>query len=233
MTLSSFLFIFARQSLLKEFHSMSHPFPFSSSPQPVNIQLYPDGKYRWIYEFNMLKNPSIIYVVFKIFGGIFLVAWTLMTIHTLIDGGDMSQILEDTKFMFLFCLFFFFLIVVAYLIVAASHNGKYTVIFEMDEEGILHRQMKDDVKKAQAMSWLTVMAGIASGSPTVAGAGILSGTKTSSYSTFSSVRSVKAYRKRHLIKVNELLEKNQVYVDDEDFDFVYQYILSRCPKAQK
>ena len=32
------------------------------------VRLYPDGKYRWIYEVPMLKNPSIIIDVFKVMG---------------------------------------------------------------------------------------------------------------------------------------------------------------------
>jgi hypothetical protein len=36
----------------------------------------------------------------------------------------------------------------------------------------------------------------------------------------------------HVIKVNQLFEHNQVYVRKEDFDFVYNYIKSRCPKAK-
>ena len=32
------------------------------------IILYPDGKYRWVYELNMLKNYSILFDVWKVFG---------------------------------------------------------------------------------------------------------------------------------------------------------------------
>jgi hypothetical protein len=35
------------------------------------------------------------------------------------------------------------------------------------------------------------------------------------------------------IKVNEPLSKNQVYVEKEDFDFVYNYILARCPMVKR
>ena len=33
-----------------------------------NIRLCPDGKYRWIYEFSMLKNPAVLRTVFKVLG---------------------------------------------------------------------------------------------------------------------------------------------------------------------
>ena len=111
------------------------------------------------------------------------------------------------------------------------YGGKYVVMFEMDDEGILHRQFQKEVEKVKALAWISALAAIASGNPTAAGTGILVATKTSSYSSFSAVRSVKAYPRRHLIKVNEPFCKNQIYVDD-DFEFVYNFICNHCPKAK-
>jgi hypothetical protein len=46
------------------------------------------------------------------------------------------------------------------------------------------------------------------------------------------VRKVKRRRWMHLIKVNQLLDRNQVYVRKEDYDFVYDFIKSHCPKVK-
>jgi hypothetical protein len=35
-----------------------------------------------------------------------------------------------------------------------------------------------------------------------------------------------------VIKVNEPLAKNQVYVEKSDYDFVYGFIRARCPHAK-
>ena len=196
--------------------------------QTSRVQLCQDGKYRWIYELNMYKNPSIIFVVFKIFGYIFLIAWAIMIIADLFRGEGWDMFWDNTKMMLIFCAVFSVLTILAYLLVAASYGGKYIVLFEMDEKGVLHRQIKSQVKKTQVMGWLTVLAGVRAGNLTTVGVGLNSATKTSSYSSFDHVRNVKAYRSRNLIKVNELLEKNQVYATDEDFDFVYDYIRSHC-----
>lgn len=196
------------------------------------VTLCPDGKYRWVYELNMYKNPAIILTVFKIFGYILLVGWAVLVVGQLIGGTTWEDIWETTYMMLCMVALFFVLIILAYLLVAANYGGKYIVLFEMDEKGVLHRQLKDQVNRAKAMSWFTILAGIAAGSATTVGAGINSATKTASYSSFDRVRSVKAYRWWHLIKVNELLEKNQVYVPDEDFDFVLHYIRSRCGRVK-
>ena len=52
-------------------------------------------------------------------------------------------------------------------------------------------------------------------------------------SDFSNVKKVKAIRWMNTIMVNEPFGKNRVYVNDEDFDYVYDFIIKRCPKAGK
>ena len=42
-----------------------------------SVQLCSDGKYRWIYAVNMWKNPSILFLVFKIFFWVFVIVWGL------------------------------------------------------------------------------------------------------------------------------------------------------------
>jgi len=37
----------------------------------------------------------------------------------------------------------------------------------------------------------------------------------------------------NLIKVNQLLNKNRIYVPEEDFDFVYDFLCQHCTKAKK
>ena len=120
-----------------------------------------------------------------------------------------------------------------YYIYALIMGGKYCVLFEMDEDGVLHKQMPKAVKKAQIISALTVLAGLASKNVTTTGVGILAASKTSTYSAFSSVTSIEVFRRRNLIKVNSPLNYNQVYAQDEDFDFVLNYIMQRIPKKAK
>jgi len=52
-------------------------------------------------------------------------------------------------------------------------------------------------------------------------------------SHFKKVRTVKAERKRNLIKVNEMPTHNRIYVESpQDYEFVLNYIKSHCPKAK-
>ncbi len=49
---------------------------------------------------------------------------------------------------------------------------------------------------------------------------------------FDDVKELEILPKEHLIRLNETLSRNQVYADDEDFAFVADYIIARCPNAK-
>ena len=120
----------------------------------------------------------------------------------------------------------------AYLIVASMYGWKYIVRFTMDEKGILHDQIPEQKKKAQSLGKAVSGAGVLRGSPGRMGQGFLVASHTSLSSDFSKVRSIKAFRLRATIKVNEPFAKNQVYTTPEDFDFVLKYIREHCPKVK-
>ena len=61
---------------------------------PKNITLCADGKYRWTYEFSMLKNPMILLTIFKIF---FFIDVGLFVFLNLLDlfGGRLYRYRKD------------------------------------------------------------------------------------------------------------------------------------------
>ncbi|MBR4698642.1 MAG: hypothetical protein IKP16_01680, partial [Prevotella sp.] len=69
--------------------------------------------------------------------------------------------------------------------------------------------------------------------PGVMGAGVLAASRSTSTSVLANVARLVPRRSLHLIKVNQLLNKNRVFVPDEDFDFVYNFLCQHCPKAKK
>ena len=52
-----------------------------------NIYYCTDGKYRWIYELNMLKNPVILMTIWKIFGILILVQIVLSFLLEVFEGN--------------------------------------------------------------------------------------------------------------------------------------------------
>ena len=202
------------------------------------VRLCEDGKYRWKYEFNMLKNPAIILVVYKIFGILFSIPF-LINVISLAAAGKLQQEWNDRlwsgsnpKIWLVIIAVFAVIILIAYLIVAWTFGGKYIVHFTMDEDSVIHEQEPAQLQRAQKLNLLTILVGIFAKRPSTVGAGMLAASRTTSTSEFGKVRRVKSRRYCNLIKVNQLLDRNQVYVPDEDFDFVLNFIRDHCPQAK-
>ena len=202
----------------------------NKSYQGNEVRLCSDGKYRWAYEMHLLKNPTIFFTVLKVMMISIGIVWLFGLVIGLGDM-DLDYFLFWTKLSGIMLGIFVVLTIIGVLITAAI-LGKYVVLFEMDEKEVVHIQMPRQVKKAEVIGFITVLVGAMAKNPTTMGVGLLAASKSRSSSEFANVRRVKAYRKRNLIKVNQLFNKNQVYVADEDFDFVYNFIKSRCINAK-
>ena len=203
-------------------------------PVSENIWLCPDGVYRWTYEMDMLRNPTIMISVWKVLGISIGIVYLFGVIVMLLQGDLRSW--EDlwlTSRMFLVVAgIFFVLSILAYIILAALYGWKYQVLFEMTEESVTHIQMPRQFRKAEAIGWLTSFVGALAGKPYMVALGSGVAARDTKTSEFKNVEIVKVRRKRNTIHVDYLLDKNQVYAEDGDFDFVEKYILDRCVRAK-
>ena len=199
-----------------------------------NIYKCPDGKYRWIYELNMLKNPMIALTILKVLGIVF-IAITIFELLIEVFDGDVSGWIKDFLLTPQFLILpgiLLGLTLLGYFITAAVYGFKYIVLFEMDKEGIAHKQLPRQFKKAEALGWLAAMAGAAAGNMIAMGSGIMATSKDMSLSNFGLVKKVRKRKNFNAIELFEPMEHNQIYAESEDFDFVWDYISSRCKKAE-
>lgn len=198
------------------------------------VKLYEDGKYHWMYDLNMLKNPAVLIDVFKVFGITLLIMGCFLFIIQACENGIH---VEELGFVLMLMGFIAGILVVlvllGYLLYAAMSGWTYTVHFIMDENGVVHEQSPKAKKVGERIGFLTMLAGLLARKPGVMGSGMLAASRTTMTTDFSKVRKVKTIRWMNTIKVNEPFGKNRVYVADDDFDFVYNYISSRCPKAKE
>ena len=198
-----------------------------------NIYYCSDGKYRWVYEFNMLKNPIILLTIWKILGIAALIILVFSFLIEVFDGNAAGWFTNYllTPEVLIIPGRLFGLSIIAYLIVALIYGWKYIVLFEMDDNGVEHIQMQKQFKKAEGLTWLVAMAGLAAGNFTTAGAGMLAGSKNVSRTNFADVKKVKRKSRFHCIMLNEIIERNQLYVDDADIEFVWNFVRRKCINA--
>ena len=192
-----------------------------------------NGVYRWTYELNLYRNPTVLITVLKVLGLSMGLVWLFVV---LVSIGDRrfwwDGFLSTTKVFALVMLGLVVLGAISYYLYALIQGGRYCVLFEMDEQGVKHTQLARQFKRAQVVAALTTLAGAASGNPTVMGSGILAGSRASLYSTFASVKKITAVKARHVIYLDARLNHNQIYVEDADFDEVYDFIAERCVNAK-
>ena len=197
------------------------------------VRKFDDGIYRWIYELNMYKNPIILITVFKVLGMAVVIVFVLSIIIQLVTGSFSVEFGPDgLKVIIGILLVLVAITVLSYFIVAKQYGGKYIVIFEMTEDSITHRQMDSQFDKAKALGWWTTIIGMASGNLATVGIGLTSATRNSMTSEYTSVRKIKPKKRLHLIHLNGMLERNQIYVCDEDFDFVLQFLKEKCKNVR-
>ena len=192
-----------------------------------NIKKSDDSTYRWVYEFNMLKNPIILLAVLKIFLLVLVGMWVVFGLFRIGNDGFVGAFVAQTQELLIPAAILFGLSIVAYIILACIYGWKYCVLFEMNETGIRHIQMEKQYKKAQAIGWITAMAGGAAGKPGMAGTGLLAATKNEQATEFSKVKRMRVLRAFHTIKLDSLLNHNQIYAEPDDYDFVLDYISKR------
>ena len=197
-----------------------------SEEYTTRVKQCDDGKYRWTYEVNLYRNPTILIDLLKIVVG------CLALPYLLIDGVIVIKDFGMDKEWFVkgqlnaligfggIILFMVVLSVICYYWWAASLKGRYIASFVMDETGIEHHLQK--------RSNLVMAAALVSNNPsTIAAASV-----TSWKSEFWTVRRVIPIYRRDRIKVTELLTKNRIYVLPQDYEFILNYITQHCPRLK-
>jgi len=201
-------------------------------PRPV---LCPDGKYRWTYQVNLYSNMSIFSDLMKVMAGSSGFVFLLMLVINLFDGHlDWTAFLGNILVLLAVFAFLMLLGIIGYYVWAYLSGGSYTALFVMDEQGIGHYQTASQRRLGKKIGVAGMLIGMAAGRPGVAGSALAASSVNGVRTAFRDVRSVKAVRRRDLIKVNELLTKNRVYVaDGRDYQWVLDFITEHCRQASQ
>ena len=179
---------------------------------------------------SLLKDWSIFWLVMKVFIGVILGMGVI---------GFIIELFGDHEYRFIFEMMgimigiFAVLGILGYLLYAAIMGGKFCVLYTMDDAGILMEQQAKQAKKAEIIADLLVLAGALSGNVTTVCMGLSSARRTSMYSTFKGTKKLTAMPKKEVIKMDAPMDHNRIWCeDDDDYNFVWNYIKSRCEGAE-
>lgn len=195
-----------------------------------NIKLE-DGAYRWTYEMSMFTNPTIFFTLVRFFAVVAIIMWLFLAPIFAIKGS-LDSLLGHTKMCGLIFLIMNALGLVSYLILAILYHGKYKVSFALDRNYLVHRQLKDQAEVGRKIGLIASIIGLLTKKPSVIVTGSVAASHNVSTSCLKNVTVIKPRRWRHTIHVNQLFNKNQIFVANEDFDFVLNFLRENCPKAK-
>ncbi|MBR0462739.1 MAG: hypothetical protein IJJ00_08535 [Erysipelotrichaceae bacterium] len=190
------------------------------------------GNYHWIHEMDMKQNKSILWLILKIVIGSLAGIFAIVIAICMKDGMAFAEIM-DMAWIILLC---FALIIAicffAYWLVTKMYGGTYVMIYDMNDEGISFSQTADQAEKTRIIAGFSSLAGAAAKNYGLMASGFAVANNTNNYSQFSKVRKVIVKRDENHIDLCSPFLLNMIYVDDEDFDFVENYITQRCENAR-
>ena len=103
-----------------------------------DFRLCDDGVYRWVYVYDLWKNYTVILEIEKFF---ILACMGIMIILGLLEipeKGLLKRLLSSAQEAGVILAVFTVLLLISYPIYCFLSNGKYCVLFEMDDKSIMH-----------------------------------------------------------------------------------------------
>jgi hypothetical protein len=112
-----------------------------------------------------------------------------------------------------------------WLFIVAVYRGRYEVEFMLDDKGALCRTQVKQAKKNQIVNALTVVLGLLSGKPAVAGAGMLAQSRQDTFLKWNRVTKVKYKPKSHTILLRDgWTERITLFCTQENYCAAKQFL---------
>lgn len=117
------------------------------------------------------------------------------------------------------------LLLFAWIFIMAVYRGKYEAEFVLDDKGVLCRTQAKQAKKNRIVNILTVVLGLFTGRPAVAGAGVLAQTRQETFIRWNRVTKVKYKPKSYTILLRGgWTEQIALFCTSENFSKVEWFI---------
>ena len=196
------------------------------------VRLCEDGKYRWTHPLDLKKNPTILILVYKMFGIFFSIPLLYLVVRAAIEG-DWAWAWDNSIKIWLIVMAVFAVIVyLSYRIVVGLYVGKYIVHFTMDSGQLTYRQDAVQEERSRKFGLLVFLVGLVSEEPSTMGQGMYLASGSVHTAPLDKIRRIRPCRSQQLIKLSQGLFQNRVYVQDEDFDLILDFLRKHCPNAK-
>ncbi|HYE68061.1 MAG TPA: hypothetical protein VEA58_05575 [Anaerovoracaceae bacterium] len=120
------------------------------------------------------------------------------------------------------------LLLATWVFINAVHGGKYEAEFFLDAEGVLCRTQSKQARKNRIINGLTVVAGLLSGKPAVAGAGLLAVERQSVYIRWNRITKI-VYQPNHqtILLRGGLPEHIALFCTKENYDLAERFVRNK------
>ena len=126
------------------------------------------------------------------------------------------------------------LLLLFWLFIVAVYRGKYEAEFVLDGKGVLCRTQAKQAKKNRIVNGLTVVLGLLSGKPAVAGAGMLAQSRQEAFLRWNRVTKVKYRPKsRTILLRGGWTEQIALFCADENYPQIEREVMLRTTHLEK
>ena len=117
-----------------------------------------DGVMRWVHELSLWKNPTVLIATAKVLLLAASVPALLVGLLALVEGDGIGAALGSVAQVGGIVVgIVAVLLLIAYPLTAILQGGRYCVVFEMDERGVRHTQLRKQFERNQALAFVTVL----------------------------------------------------------------------------
>lgn len=175
----------------------------------------------WQQDVSIFTHPVILRDLLKAVG----IPFGILIVFIMWSSGWDLQ--GDVRFALGLIGLLFFL---TWLLIFILFRGIWQVEFRLNDRELRTRTRAGQARRWAAVSSITVLGGLAAGKPTVAGAGLLAGSRQEVRIPWEKVRKMKVYPKNHTIVVRGgLTEKTALFCTRENYPVVLKYCTDRIP----
>lgn len=126
------------------------------------------------------------------------------------------------------------LLILAWLFIMAAYRGKYEAEFVLDNKGVLCRTQAKQAKNNRIINALTVILGMLSGRPAMAGAGLLAQSRHEVFIRWNHVTKVKFKPKNHTILLRGGWTENiALFCTNENYTLAEHFVLEKTRALQE